>query len=131
MKECKNRIEEQIYRRRRRPNLRVHRDGRILLGTRVVRLLGLQPGDSLGIVRCDGEVLLHVTEAQSGDRRCGSCYVSNRRACTMVANSVELARLVLGLSVPDSAEAAGFYVGQVILNGGRQYLPIITRNPVM
>lgn len=112
----------------RRHDITFYRNGRILITARVVRMLGLSPGDSINIAITDGEYLLYALHNPFG-RHEAQCYPTKRGSHNFCANSARLTRAVLDAS-RTSASRASFMIGEQIIIQHTLYCPIIIRHPL-
>ena len=119
-----------LLQRTRRPDITFCRNGRISITARVVRLLSLQPGDSINIAFHLGECyLLASRHANSVGRHIAQCYPTKKDSHNYCANSVCLARLMLdNCGIHD--QRASFMVGEETTHDGDVCLPIIFKNPL-
>lgn len=107
-----------------------HADGHIDITAKVVRILGLFPGDSIDIMDSDGEYYLYVAH-RGADKTGGSyeavCYKSNklRGGRHLRAQSRRLCNAVLEICGHD--KRAALPVGYAIEQDGRVFVPLITR----
>lgn len=114
----------------RRPDISFSRDGTIRVSARVVRSLGLRPGDSINIAVDGGEYLLHaVTHHGATGRFEASCHPTKKGSNNYRARSVRLCRALLD-SVGESSFRVAYAVGDAVIRSGYIYLPLITRNPL-
>lgn len=115
----------------RRPDIIIHRNGRISLSARIVRILTLAPGDTVSIdtdtdkdeyylsLRARAESLLGRHHAR--------CYPANRRGSHYRLSSVNLARALLDACHTD-APRISLICGEPITIQGKIRIPIITKN---
>ncbi len=119
-----------LLQRTRRPDITFSRNGRISITARVVRILSIQPGDSINIAFHDGECYLMATHhGNAAGRHIAQCYPTKKGSRNYCASSVTLARLMLaGCKV--QGERASFMVGKEETRNGEVYLPIIYKMPL-
>ena len=112
----------------RRHDITFHRNGRIRITARIVRILRLRPGDSINIALSDGEYLLFAVRHNVG-RHQARCHPSKRGGRNFCANSIRLCRLffeALGIQ----SDRVSFMAGEPTERLGTTYLPIITSAPL-
>ena len=120
-----------LLQRTRRPDITFCRNGRIYLTARVVRLLSLQPSDSINIAFHYGECYLLVSRhAGTVGRHIAQCYPTKKGSRNYCANSVLLARLMLD-NCKVQGERASFMVGKEKTMDGDVCVPIIFKNPFL
>lgn len=118
-----------LLERTRRPDITFCRNGRISITARVVRMLSLQPGDSINIAFHLGECyLLPVRHAGTPGRHHAQCYPTKQGSQNFCANSALLARLMLD-NCQVSAQRAAFMVGKEQTRDGDVCVPIIFKSP--
>ena len=119
-----------LLQRTRRPDITFCRNGRISITARVVRLLSLQPGDSINIAfHLGGCYLLASRHENAIGRHIAQCYPTKKGSRNYCANSVMLARLMLD-NCKISQQRASFMVGKEEMRNGEVYLPIIYKMPL-
>lgn len=119
-----------LLQRTRRPDITFCRNGRISITARVVRLLSLQPGDSINIAFHLGECyLLASRHTDAIGRHIAQCYPTKKGSRNYCANSVTLARLMLD-NCKVQGERASFMVGKEEMRNGEVCLPIIYKMPL-
>lgn len=119
-----------LLERTRRPDITFSRNGRISITARVVRLLSLQPGDSINVAFHLGECyLLAVRHQNAIGRHVAQCHPTKKGSRNYCANSVMLARLMLD-NCKISQQRASFMVGKEEMRNGKVYLPIIYKMPL-
>lgn len=119
-----------LLERTRRPDITFCRNGRISITARVVRMLSLQPGDSINIAFHLGECyLLPVRHAGTPGRHHAQCYPTKKGSRNYCANSVMLARLMLD-NCGIKEQRASFMIGQAEKRDGETVLPIIFKHPL-
>lgn len=119
-----------LLQRTRRPDISFSRNGRISITARVVRLLALQPGDSVNVAFVAGECFLMAARHRgSAARHVARCYPTKRGSRNFRANSVTLCRAFLDACAVRARRAA-FFVGEPVPNGGEVFLPIIYKMPI-
>lgn len=121
---------KKLLQRTRRPDISFCRNGRISLSARVVKVLSLQPGDSINVAFHLGECyLLASHNDNAAGRRIATCYPTKKGSRNFCANSVTLARLMLDkCNVPGLR--ASFLVGKGESIDGEVCLPIIYKMPL-
>ena len=120
-----------LLQRTRRPDITFCRNGRISITARVVRLLSLQPGDSINIAFHLGECYLLVSRhTGTVGRHIAQCYPTKKGSRNYCANSVLLARLMLD-NCKISEHRASFMVGKEEMRDGDVCVPIIFKNPLL
>ncbi len=119
-----------LLQRTRRPDITFSRNGRISITARVVRLLSLQPGDSINVAFHAGECYLLASRHHNAvGRHIAQCYPTKKGSRNYCANSVTLARLILD-HCQIRSQRASFLVGKEETRGGEVYLPIIYKMPL-
>ncbi len=119
-----------LLQRTRRPDITFSRNGRISITARVVRLLSLQPGDSINIAFHLGECYLLASRHESSiGRHIAQCYPSKKGSRNYCANSVTLCRLLLD-NCNIQQDRAAFAVGKAETRNGVTCLPIIYNRPL-
>ncbi len=121
---------KKLLQRTRRPDITFCRNGRIFITARVVRLLALQPGDSVNVAFHLGECYLTASHNHDAPgRHIAQCYPTKTGSRSFCANSVSLCRQMLdGCGV--LGERASFLVGKETTVGGELCLPIIYKMPL-
>lgn len=120
-----------LLERTRRPDITFCRNGRISITARVVRLLSLQPGDSINIAFHLGECyLLAARHDNAIGRHIAQCYPTKKGSRNYCANSVMLARLMLD-NCNIKEQRASFMVGKQETRDGDVCVPIIFKNPFL
>lgn len=112
----------------RRHDLTFHRNGFIRITARVVRILQIQPGDSINIAITNGEYLLFASHHTFG-RHEAQCYPSKKGSGNFCANSIRLCRSLFS-SIGITRDKVSFLTGEKIEDSGITYLPIITKHPL-
>ena len=120
-----------LLERTRRPDITFSRNGRISITARVVRLLSLQPGDSINIAFHLGECyLIALRHPSAVGRHIAQCHPTKKGSRNFCANSVVLARLMLDkCQLPQ--QRASFLVGTPTTRDGNTIIPIIFKNPIL
>lgn len=119
-----------LLERTRRPDITFSRNGRISITARVVRLLSLQPGDSINVAFHLGECyLLAARHDNAIGRHIAQCYPTKKGSRNYCANSVMLCRLMLD-NCRIREQRASFMVGQAEKRDGETVLPIIFKHPL-
>lgn len=115
----------------RRPDITFRRDGRISITARVVRLLSLQPGDSINIAFHQGECyLLPERHPNAVGRHIAQCHRTKKGSNNYSASSAQLARLMLD-KCGVKANRASFAVGLPEKINQEIAVPIIYKDPLL
>lgn len=112
----------------RRHDITFFRNGRIIICARIVRALGLSPGDTINVALKDNEYLLYAVHNIIG-RHQARCYPTKRGSHNFCANSIKLCRSLLD-SCGISSSRASFMAGEPIILQSKKYIPIITAHPL-
>ncbi len=105
-------------------DLTIYSTGRVVLSARLARRLKADSGDGLVLVGAhNGEMLLGVSKNTTEDIIC-RLQRTSYKGCTMCANSVKLAKLILG---DDGVSVGRYRCGEVVNVLGREFVSIITR----
>ena len=119
-----------LLERTRRPDITFSRNGLISITARVVRLLSLQPGDSINVAFHLGECyLLAVRHQNAIGRHVAQCHPTKKGSKNYCASSVILARLMLD-NCGIKEQRASFMIGQAEKLDGETVLPIIFKHPL-
>ena len=116
----------------RRSDLTFCRSGRIYISARVVRILGLNSGDSINITCQDGEFLIFAVSAlkNPAGANVAACRPSNKKGMHFYCNCAKLAKAMLRIANVKT-DRVSFFVGYPTLLNGTKALPIITKNPIV
>lgn len=111
----------------RRSDISFHLSGKIELSSRIVRALGISPGDVIDIMTSNAEFYLFVAlrAASACGRHEAACYPSNRSGRHYRASSVRLCRAILA-RIPNDGHAR-FPAGDPTEINGIKAIPIITK----
>ena len=99
-------------------------DGKIELSAKVVKALGIKPGDAINFTWIDEECYLYVAMKAIQNISCkGKCIAAKKGSNYMRTNWKQACKIVL----PPNINEARYRVGECIEIGGKPHLSIITR----
>lgn len=113
----------------RRPDITFSANGKIDITSRVVRALGIRPGDVIGIMTLPGEYYLHIARRKEDliGRHEAQCHPTRKNSNFFRAWSRRLTSAILS-QYGSGASRAEIMVGQIIEIDGQKALTLITRN---
>ncbi|MDE6297861.1 MAG: hypothetical protein K2L89_08435 [Muribaculaceae bacterium] len=115
----------------RRPDIEIRRNGRISLSARIVRILTLEPGDTVSVDIENGEYYLSL-RARAGEligRHHARCYPANRNSSHYRLSSVRLATSLLH-ACGITGNRASLICGEPVTIQGKIRIPIITKTTI-
>lgn len=114
----------------RRNDITFHRNGMIRISSKLAKMLGLHPGDSINIMVDSNEYLLFaIHNDYTYGRNIARCFPSKTGGMNYCAQSVSLSRSFLE-AIGCQKQKQSFMVGQPVILDQVTYVPIITLNPL-